>query len=389
MQREWDVVVVGLGAIGSAAVHWAAARPGTRVLGLEQFELDHPNGASRDHSRIIRLSYHRRDYVRLARRAYACWAEVEAASGERIVTRTGGLDIFPAGGVTDQADYTGSLEAEGVPFERLGAAETMRRWPQWHLPEDASVVYQADSGIADPNRGNPAHRALAVANGATLLDRTPVASVRADDGGYEVTTADGTAHRAGRVVLAADAWTNQVLAGFGRRLPLTITREQVTYFACPDPAAFAPERFPIWIWMGEPSFYGFPAFGEAGAKIGRDVGGPEVTGDTRSFDPMPEYSDMLDAFMRERLPGGFGPYLKLKTCLYTMPPDRDFVLDLIPGHERAAIGQGAAHAFKFASVFGKSLTELVFDGKSESDVRAWSAERASLTAEDPPKRLDL
>src|SRR3990170_8097000 len=215
MQRDWDVVVVGLGGIGSAAVHWAAARPGTRALALEPFELDHPNGASPHPSRIIRPSYPRRDYVRLARRAYACWAEVEAASGERIVSRTGGLDIFPAGGVTDQADYTDSLEAEGVAFERLGAAETMRRWPQWRLPDDVSVVYQADSGIADPNRGNPAHRALAAASGATLLDRTPVAAVRDAAGGYEVTTADGTVHRAGRVVLAADAWTNQVLAGLG------------------------------------------------------------------------------------------------------------------------------------------------------------------------------
>ena len=91
--------------------------------------------------------------------------------------------------------------------------------------------------------------------------------------------------------------------------------------------------------------------------------------------------------MREHLPGGFGPHLKQKTCLYTMTPDRDFVLDLVPGHERAAVGQGAAHAFKFASVFGKSLVELVFDGKTESDVSAWSIDREILTMEDPPKRF--
>ena len=115
------------------------------------------------------------------------------------------------------------------------------------------------------------------------------------------------------------------------------------------------------------------------------MGGPEVTGDTRSFEPRPDYSETVDAFMREHLPGGFGPYLEQKTCLYTMTPDRDFVLDLIPGHERAAVGQGAAHAFKFASVFGRSLVELVFDGKAESDVSAWSLERDVLTMEDPPK----
>ncbi|MGH2698846.1 MAG: N-methyl-L-tryptophan oxidase, partial [Actinomycetota bacterium] len=130
-------------------------------------------------------------------------------------------------------------------------------------------------------------------------------------------------------------------------------------------------------------------FGEPGPKIGWDIGGPEVTGDTRSFAPRRDYSDTLDRFMRERLPHGFGPYLKQKTCLYTMTPDRDFVLDLIPGHDRAAVGQGAAHGFKFASAFGRSLVELVFDGRATSDVKAWSIERAILTMEDPPRSLGI
>jgi sarcosine oxidase len=141
--------------------------------------------------------------------------------------------------------------------------------------------------------------------------------------------------------------------------------------------------------MGEPSFYGLPAFGEPGPKIGRDVGGPSVTAETRSFDPRPEYSAALDAFMREHLPSGFGPALRQKTCLYTMTPDRDFVLDLVPGHDRAAIGLGAAHGFKFAGVFGKSLVELVFDGKAESDISAWPATREVLTMEDPPRAFSI
>jgi sarcosine oxidase len=197
-------------------------------------------------------------------------------------------------------------------------------------------------------------------------------------------TATGDAYRAERLILTMDAWTNDLLGQLWRPINLTVTQEQVHYYASADLEAFAPERFPIWIWMGEPSFYGFPAFGERGAKIGRDVGGRIVTGDTRTFEPDPRYADELDAFMREHLPGGFGPYLGQKTCLYTMPPDRDFVLDLVPGHERAAVGQGAAHGFKFASVFGKSLVELVFDGKTESDATAWGIDRPVLTMADPP-----
>ena len=380
MQREWDVIVVGLGAFGSAAVHWAAARPGVRVLGLEQFEFDHPNGASRDHSRIIRLSYHRRDYVRLARRAYESWSDVEAASGQRIVTKTGGLDIYPPGGVTDPADYTGSLAAEGVPFETMDAREAMRRWPQWHLPDDAQVVYQAESGIADPMRGNPAHRALATANGATLKERTPVTAIRAAGEEYEVITADGTTYRAGKVILATDAWTNDLLGSLGRRLPLTITREQVTYFACPDPAAFAPERFPIWIWMDEPSFYGFPTYGEPGPKAAQDVGGEECTPRTRTFEVNRPAHARLLAFLERYLPGAVGPDILTRTCIYTLTPERDFVVDRLPDHPGVVLALGAGHGFKFASVLGRILVELALDGETPSaaEIEAFRIDRPVL-----------
>jgi sarcosine oxidase len=391
VQRDWDIAVVGLGAIGSAAACWAALRPGIRVLGLEQFEVDHPYGASRDHSRIIRLSYHRRDYVRLARRAYACWADVEAASGQRIVTKTGGIDIYPPGGVTDPAAYVGSLAAEGIPFEALDAAEAMRRWPQWRLPDDAAVVYQADSGIADPMRGNPAHRALATANGATLLDRTPVTAIRDAGEEYDVVTADGTVHRAGAVVLATDAWTNGILTSLGRRLPLTITREQVTYFDCPDPAAFAPDRFPIWIWMDEPAFYGFPTYGEPGPKAAQDVGGEEIDLDSRSFEVNRVAHARLVAFLERHLPGAVGPDIVTKTCIYTLTPERDFVVDRLPDHQGVVLALGAGHGFKFASVLGRILVELALDGSTPSaaEIEAFRIDRPLLLEEHPMRSFRI
>jgi sarcosine oxidase len=386
VRRDWDVIVVGLGGFGSAAAYWLSRRPGLRLLGLEQFDLDHDNGASKDHSRIIRLSYHRRDYVRLAKRAYATWAEVEAASGERIVTRTGGIDLYPAGGVTDQAAYTGSLAAEDVPYERLDAGEVMRRWPQWRLDDGTLAVFQAESGIADPNRGNPAHRALAVANGATLLARTPVLRVRESGGEHEVQIGDGSVLRAGRVVITADAWTNEVLAGLERRLPLTITREQVTYFACPDPAAFAPERFPVWIWMDEPSFYGFPTYGEAGPKVAQDVGGEEITTATRTFEVNRASHARVYGFLERHLPGAVGPDLLTKTCIYTLTPERDFVLDRLPDHPGVSLALGAGHGFKFASVVGRILAELAVDGTTPSadDIAAFRVDRPLLLEERPP-----
>jgi sarcosine oxidase len=138
--------------IGSAAAYWLSRSLGDRVLGLERFDLDHANGASADHSRIIRLSYHRPDYVRLAKWAYETWAAVEAEAGERIVTVTGGLDLWPADAAIPQIGYTDSLTAEGVPFDLVDADELRRRWPQWRLADDVTAMWQRHGGLADPFR---------------------------------------------------------------------------------------------------------------------------------------------------------------------------------------------------------------------------------------------
>jgi len=380
---------VGLGGIGSGAVYWAAKRAGAGVLGLERFEFGHERGASQDHSRIIRLSYHRPEYVRFARDAYIAWSDVERTSGEELVIRTGGIDLYPESAAGWIDDYVGSLEeVGGIEYEWLDAAETMRRWSPWRLTDDIRVMYQQDSGIVAAARANATHRRLAETMGATLVQNARVTEVREVGGSYELHTEAGV-YRADRLIVATDAWTNELLDQLWRPINLVVTQEQVAYYAPRDAQLFSPERFPIWIWMGEPSFYGVPAFGEPGPKIGRDVGGPEVTGDDRSFEPLANYTEELDSFMREHLPGGFGAHLRQRTCLYTMTPDREFVLDLVPGHRRAAVGQGAAHAFKFASVFGKSLVELVFERKAASDVSAWSVEREILTMEDAPRSLTM
>jgi sarcosine oxidase len=386
VRNDWDAIVVGLGAIGSGAAYWLSKRLGDRVLGLEQFELGHSKGAGQDHSRIIRLSYHRPDYVRLARRAYACWAEVEAESGVTIVPTTGGLDIGPRDGAIPLADYIAAMTAERVPFEHLDGPEIQRRWPQWRLGDEHHGLYQGDAGIADPNRGNAAHQRLARARGATLLERSPVTRLRErGDGTVEVHVGDGSLHTTRRVVLATDAWTNDLLDGFDRRLPLTIIEAQVTYFAAPDAARFAPERFPIWIWMDDPSFYGFPTYGEAGPKSAEDVGGDEVTPATRTFERNEVGFRRLTDFLARHLPEHLGPEILTKTCLYTLTPDRDFVVDRLPDHPGVIVALGAAHAYKFASVLGRVLSELALDGSTPSagEIGRFTIDRPILLEANP------
>ncbi len=385
-RRDWDAIVIGLGGIGSGAAYWLSRSLGAGVLGLEQFELGHDRGASADHSRIIRLSYHRPDYVRLASRAYETWAEVEAEAGERIVTITGGLDLWPSNAAIARVDYTESLAAECVPFDLLDAPEIRRRWPQWGIDDAVTGLWQARGGLADPNRGNAAHRRLATALGATLRASTPVRLLRDAGGGEVDVVTDDATYRTSRVVLAADAWTNRLLASFGRRLPLQVTQEQVTYFACPDPAAFAPDRFPVWIWMDDPSFYGFPTYGEAGPKVAQDCGGQPVDPDRRSFDRDEAAYSRVTAFVDRHLPGAAGPPIYTKTCLYTLTPERDFVVDRVPELPAVVVVLGAGHGYKFASVLGRIAAELSVDGATASagELEAFRIDRGLLLEQNPP-----
>jgi len=385
-----DVAVVGLGGLGSAAVYWAARQPAVRVLGLEQFELGHPYGASEDVSRIIRRSYHRRDYVRLTQRAYDAWAEVERESGIRVILRTGGLDIGPAepadGVAIDREAYARAMTGEGVPFERLGAAEIMRRWPAWRLDERHVGLYQADAGIADPSQGNAAHRRLAVAHGARLRDRARVARIVDAGGELTLELEGGERITAGRLILAADSWTNDLLAPLGQRLPLTVTQEQACWFTpTGDPALFAPERFPIWIWMDEPSFYGFPTHAHPGPKAGQDVGGREVGHATRTFDRDEAALARVTTFLSEHLPAmAVEPFL-VKSCLYTLTPDRDFVIDHLPGHPAIQVLLGSAHAYKFASILGRVVAERALHGASPADAELGGFRLDRPALRDPSK----
>ena len=386
MKTEFEHIVLGLGGIGSGAVYWLARRAGSEVLGLEQFELDHVRGGSQDHSRIIRHSYHTPQYVGLTKHAYAAWAELEADVGESLIVKTGGIDLSPANAKIPLSDYTSSLDAVGVPYELLDAAEAMRRWPQFRLTDDVQVLYQAESGIAPAAKCVAAHLRMARAHGATLRANAPVQRITPLADGVEV-EAGGVVYRCRHLTIAAGAWTNNLLAHFGRHIHLTVTQEQVAYYNTPHAADFMPDRFPIWIWLDEPCYYGFPVYGEAGPKVSQDVGGRVVTADTRSFEPDPVYQARLDAFVQQHLPTAFGPPILLKTCLYTMPPDRDFVLDTLPEHPNVAVAIGAGHAFKFASLFGKILSQLALSGQSEFDLSPFQFSRPILFAENPVKEF--
>ncbi|HEX2183455.1 MAG TPA: N-methyl-L-tryptophan oxidase [Rubrobacteraceae bacterium] len=381
MKTDFEYVVVGCGGIGSAAAYWLSREAGEGVLALEQFHLGHEKGGSEDHSRIIRLSYHAPEYTALTPHTYEAWAEVEEESGTRLVIKTGGLDLEPVGDVPKYVNqYAGAMSAAGIRYEELSAGEVMRRFPQFRLDDGVRGVYQEDAGLVDAGKANATHVSLARARGATVLDNTPVRSVRAVDDGVEIATDAGT-FSGRRLVVTAGAWTNKVLRHVGVEIPLTCTQEQVTYFRAPDLEEFSPGRFPVWIWHGGPesSFYGVPVYGEPATKAGQDVGGDVVSVDNRTFQTNERVLANVRRFLERYIPGSVGPELYTKTCLYDMPPDREFVLGTLPEHPQISVFNGAGHGFKFASLVGKILCELAVRGETSYPIEAFRPDRPALT----------
>jgi len=384
VKRDYEYIVLGLGGLGSGAAYWLSRDAGAEVLGIEQFELGHVRGESQDHSRIIRLSYHTPEYVELAKLAYDAWSTLQRESGDQVWLKTGGLDFARRDSRIPLDTYRNAMRACNVAYEDVDAREIMRRWPQFTLDDDIQGLYQEQSGIAMAARANAAHQKIARANGATLIDRTPVTNILTRGNEVAVETPGGT-FSCRKLVIAAGPWSNRALGYLGIELPLEVTREQVTYFAAPRPDDFAPDRFPVWIWMDDPCFYGFPTFGEAGPKAAQDAGGKPVTADTRDFEPEPENQRGVEEFLSRYIPGALGPIIYTKTCLYTLTPDRDFVIDTVPGHDNITVAIGAGHAFKFASQIGRLLSELALTGASTIDLSSFALDRQILTMKDPPK----
>ena len=382
MAEQVEYVVVGLGALGSATAY-ELADGGADVVGLERFELGHHRGASHDSSRILRHSYHTAGYVRLTVEAYADWHRLERASGEELVTTVGGLDLFPPGCAIPADDYVSSMTEVGVGFDVLDVDAVHERWPPFRLPDGTIALHQADAAIVPAARGTATLQRLARERGAVLRDGCPVLRVTdLGERGLEVRTRDA-AYRCRRLVVCADAWTNQVLAGLDVAFPLTVMQQQVTYFRPPDPTRFEPGAMPLWIWMDDPSFYGFPCYGEPTVKLAEDCGGPTVDPDRRGFEPDPDRLGSLERFAARTLPGS-GPPVRSVTCLYTLTPDRDFVLGPVPGHEAVLVGLGAAHGFKFAPTFGRLLADLATTGTTATDLSAFRVDRPALTDADHP-----
>jgi sarcosine oxidase len=353
-----DVVVVGGGGMGSAAA-WRLAELGAEVVLLERFEPGHTRGASHGASRIFRLAYPDPVYIGLAKQASRLWRDLAARTGADLLTITGGIDH---GRTPDLDDIASALEAAGEPGEWLTPDEAAERWTG--LRYDGRVFFHPASGRVHADRAVAAAQQAASDLGATIHHRTPVTAVavRGDDV-VEVRTEDDV-YRARRVVIAAGAWSQQLLGGLVPLPPLRVTQEQPAHFAPVGPGlewpAFIHHLDPADL-AGYPSdVYGLATPGE-GIKAGFHGAGPECDPDHRDFTPEPAQLRALRDYARDWLPGVDQDTFTPISCTYTTTPTADFVLDRWGPLVVAAGFSG--HGFKFVPAIGQVLAELTLTGR--------------------------
>jgi sarcosine oxidase len=365
MARQFDVVVCGLGIMGSAALY-ELARRGQRVLGIDRCAPGHDRGSSHGETRIIRLSYFEHpSYVPLLRRAYILWRELEAAAGRPLLHITGIAEIGPPDG-TLIAGTLAAAQLHGIPHERLAAPELMRRYPAFRLsPHDVAVV-QPDGGFVEAEPAVLALQALAKQHGAEIRIGETIRAVEPEGGAARVVT-DSATFEAGAAIVAAGPWIGSVLPEAG--LKLRVTRQVMGWFAPTDPAAFA--DFPVFLIESRHGIhYGFPPFGGRGVKVAKHHHRDEaIDPDAYERHVTSEDEALIRAGLADCLPAANGALIDGRTCLYTMAPDGHFIIDRIPGAEQIVVASPCSgHGFKFAPVIGEILADLASGGSTPHDI---------------------
>jgi sarcosine oxidase len=360
----YDVIVLGLGGMGSAAA-LELARRGRRVLGLEQFAVGHDRGASHGHTRVIRKAYYEHpDYVPLLRRAYDRWYDLEQQTGRHLFTTCGCLSL----GRPDEELVSGvrrAAQEHGLPVELLRPDDLRRRYAPFRFGDDVSGVLEQDAGFLYVEECVRTCVEEARRLGADLREDEPAVSWQPTATGVVVRTGRGT-YEAARLVVTAGAWAGRVLADLG--LPLTVLRKVLFWFGTPSAAALRRDVFPIYMAQTHQGFYyGFPVIDPRGHKVARHDGG-DVVPDPSALDRTvaPGEEDECRAFLRVHLPAADGPLTSSRVCTYTVTPDRHFVIDRHPQYLQVVVAAGfSGHGFKFAPVVGEVLADLAEQGHTE------------------------
>ena len=377
MTTRYDVIVIGVGGMGSAAAYHLARR-GQRVLGLERFDIPHAMGSSHGMNRIFRRTYYEHPaYVPLLGRAFDLWRDLEAETGHPVLHVTGAVDAGPEASRTFQGSLS-SCRQYGLAYEVLDATDLRRRFPAYRLPAGHMAVVQPDGGFVASERAIVAHVQGAQAAGAVIQAREKVLTWAIHAGGVSVET-ERSRYDAAQLVIAAGPWIAELVPSL-RRVAVP-ERQVLGWFQPRMPDLFRGERFPVFnITVEEGDFYGFPEFGIPGFKFGRHHHfGEATTADGCDREPHPRDEDMLRVFGERYFPDGMGPTMSLKACLFTNTPDENFIIDRHPDHpEVLLLSPCSGHGYKFCSVVGEIAADLLTRGTTPHDLALFRLARPEL-----------
>jgi sarcosine oxidase len=367
---SYDVVICGLGVMGSAALR-ELARRGRHVLGIERFTPGHDRGSSHGLTRIIRLAYFEHpSYVPLVRRAYELWREIEAQAGRKLLHVTGIVEIGPPNGELVQGTLA-SARLHELAHEVLDAQATMRRFPAFRLPPDFVGVAQPDGGFLEAEASVHALLQLAAAAGAEVRTGERVLTIEPRPDGVRITTDCGSVE-AGAAIVAAGAWAKTLLPD----LPLRVTRQAMAWFAPAEPAQLG--RLPVFLIESRHGIhYGFPADANGWIKVARHPHSDAAV-DPDTYDRTVSANDeaLIRAALAEHIPAANGARRDAKTCLYTMTPDGDFLIDRLPGAPQVIVASPCSgHGFKFAPAIGEILADLATTGSTRHDIARFALGR--------------
>jgi len=376
----YDVIVVGVGGMGSAAC-WQLAQRGQRVLGLERFDIPHTMGSSHGVSRIIRLPYYEDPaYVPLLLRAYELWDAAERATGETLLVTTGSID----GGPEDDELFQGALASarlHRLAHEVLTGTEVNERFPGYRLPAATRAVLQPRGGLIASERAVVAHVRAAQAAGAEIRAREQVLGWEANPSGEGVVVrTDKGRHEAARLVITAGAWMGELAAPLAG---LAVAERQVLAWLQPlRPELFTTDRFPVFnLNVEEGRYYGFPVYEVPGFKFGRyHHRGETMAPDAMRRDIDAEDERLLRQFGERYFPDGSGATMALRACIFTNTPDEHFVIDHHPRHPQVVLASPCSgHGYKFCSVIGEILADLATgEGATRHDIGFLRLDRPAL-----------
>ncbi len=375
--NRYDAIVIGVGAMGSAALYHLSCR-GIKVLGLERFFVGHDRGSSHGQTRIIRKAYFENPaYVPLLHRSYDLWARLEAATGRTLIHRVGLLLVGRGDGAVIPQVKRAAQEHQ-LAIEPLTIQDMHRRFPGFVADEKMEALFESNAGFLEAESSVRAHVEQAVAHGATILTGQVVQNWSADSCGVVVTTTEAR-YSAEMLVICGGAWSTRLLAELG--LPLQVRRKVVFWYGPRNNVYSREQGCPVFCFDTDDGFfYGFPVLDELGMKVANHSDGQVIPNpDQIERTLKPEDELCVQSFLNKYLPDARPTLKKHSVCMYTMTPDEDFIIDRHRDHSNVVYAAGlSGHGFKFAPIIGSILADLVEKGKTEEPIDFMAASRPSI-----------